>query len=173
MSDHTDPDHRNLDRTDPDAADPDRRKLLGSAAVIGGALPLLAACGDGGDSDPSGSESRSDGEPAGDEGTEDGAPDQRDAGVTVRISDVPVGRGTILKDEKIVVTQPKEGEFRAFSAICTHNQCVVSEITEQAIICHCHESHYDLSTGEVLEGPAPKPLPEKAVRPGDGSLDIG
>jgi len=39
-----------------------------------------------------------------------------------------VGGGIILPDEQVVVTQPSAGEFKAFTAVCTHAQCVVSSV---------------------------------------------
>ena len=45
-------------------------------------------------------------------------------------SDVPVGGGAIFSDEKVVVTQPTEGTFKAFTAVCTHQGCVVSNVEE-------------------------------------------
>jgi nitrite reductase/ring-hydroxylating ferredoxin subunit len=43
-------------------------------------------------------------------------------------ADVPEGGGTVFKEQKVVVTQPKEGEFKAFSAVCTHQGCLVSKV---------------------------------------------
>ena len=78
-------------------------------------------------------------------------------------AEVPVGGGVVVKAEKIVVTQPKEGEFKAFSAVCTHAGCVVSAVTNGTINCGCHGSRYSIVDGSVVAGPAPKPLATKAV----------
>jgi Rieske Fe-S protein len=56
----------------------------------------------------------------------------------------------------VIVVQPKEGEFLAFSASCTHNCCTVS-FTGNGFHCPCHQSTFDL-TGKVTGGPAGAPL---------------
>jgi Rieske Fe-S protein len=67
-------------------------------------------------------------------------------------SDVPVGGGqvVVLDNAKVVVTQPTEGEFLAFSAICTHAGCTVQGVSDGEIACPCHGSRYDATTGEVV-----------------------
>lgn len=79
-------------------------------------------------------------------------------------ADVPVGGGLVVKADKVVVTQPKEGEFKAFSAVCTHAGCVVAEVTKGTINCGCHGSKYSVTDGSVVAGPATKPLAAKAVK---------
>ncbi|MCD5346946.1 ubiquinol-cytochrome c reductase iron-sulfur subunit [Agromyces sp. S2-1-8] len=79
-------------------------------------------------------------------------------------ADVPVG-GSIdakLGSDPVLVAQPSEGEFVAYSAICTHQQCVVAAAGAE-FHCPCHGSIYDAATGEVLAGPAPEPLSPIAV----------
>ena len=71
---------------------------------------------------------------------------------------MPVGGGKIYKGEKVVVTQPTEGDFKAFSAVCTHQQCVVTEIVGEDIDCKCHGSKFSIKDGSVVNGPANKPL---------------
>ncbi|MET9371256.1 Rieske (2Fe-2S) protein [Streptomyces griseoflavus] len=78
-------------------------------------------------------------------------------------SDVPVGGGTILKKEKIVVTQPGKGDFKAFSAICTHQHCLVAEVADGTINCPCHGSRFKITDGSVVQGPATRPLPEERI----------
>ena len=74
-------------------------------------------------------------------------------------SDVPVGGGVII-EEKYVVTQPAEGEFKVFSAICTHQQNPVGEVTDKQIICPFHQSHFSITDGSAVSGPAQdRPLP--------------
>ena len=77
---------------------------------------------------------------------------------------MPVGEGIILNDQQIVVTQPTKGDFKAFSAICTHMNCMVGSISHGTIVCPCHGSQYSIKDGSVLGGPAPKPLPAIAVK---------
>lgn len=72
--------------------------------------------------------------------------------------DVPEGGGTVFDHSKLVVTQPEEGEYRAFSAACTHGGCTVQEVQEGLIHCLCHGSKFDYTTGEPVSGPAPDPL---------------
>jgi len=79
------------------------------------------------------------------------------------VADVPVGGGLVIKDQQIVVTQPKEGEFKAFSTVCTHQGCAVAKVADGTINCPCHGSKFSIADGSVVAGPAPKPLPGKAV----------
>lgn len=71
-----------------------------------------------------------------------------------RTTDIPVGGGLIIAKEKIVVTQPEQGSFHAFRAVCTHSGCPVSAISKGAILCPCHGSTFDMADGSVLGGPA-------------------
>jgi hypothetical protein len=41
----------------------------------------------------------------------------------------------VFPAEKVVVTQPSAGEFKAFSAVCTHLQCVVDQVANGTIDC--------------------------------------
>lgn len=87
--------------------------------------------------------------------------------------DVPVNGGVVYSDQKIVVTQPAEGEFKGFSAVCTHQGCVVNDVTAGAINCNCHGSKFGLD-GSVATGPATKPLPPVEVSVNaDGDLVTG
>ncbi|GAA0034437.1 MULTISPECIES: Rieske (2Fe-2S) protein [Brevibacterium] len=135
--------------------EPNRRTMITSAGVVGtvAAVGLTSACGS--DSGQSGA------------GSSESAP----ADATVKASDVPVGSGTVI-DEAYVVTQPKEGEFYAFSSVCTHQGCQVRTVTEDKITCPCHSSQFSTTTGEVLGGPATEPLPKYSVAESGGTLTI-
>ncbi|MFJ1975105.1 Rieske (2Fe-2S) protein [Streptomyces sp. NPDC087903] len=87
-----------------------------------------------------------------------------------KTADIPVGGGKIFADEKIVVTQPKEGEFKAFSNICTHAQCPVASVSDGTINCTCHGSKFNITDGSVAHVPATQPLPEKKITVQGGSI---
>jgi nitrite reductase/ring-hydroxylating ferredoxin subunit len=87
--------------------------------------------------------------------------------VIAKTSDIPVGGGTITAE--FVVTQPAPGTYKAFSNVCTHQGCKVAEVADKSIKCHCHNSTFDIATGEPTGGPAPKALAETPVKvSGDG-----
>jgi len=79
-------------------------------------------------------------------------------------SDVPVGGGKILADKKIVLTQPKSGEFHGFSAVCTHAGCIVGSVSGGTINCPCHGSRFNITNGSVVNGPAASPLPPVSIK---------
>ena len=62
-----------------------------------------------------------------------------------------------------ILIRTTEGEWRAFSAVCTHLNCTVQyqDDTHQ-IWCACHNGLFDLN-GNVVGGPPPRPLEEYAV----------
>jgi Rieske Fe-S protein len=92
-----------------------------------------------------------------------GAPAPAAPAPLVGTSDVPVGGGVVLAEQDIVVTQPVAGEFRAFSATCTHQGCAVDEVAGGTINCPCHSSRFAVENGSVVDGPASTPLPERAI----------
>ena len=62
-----------------------------------------------------------------------------------------------------ILIQTKEGELRAFSAVCTHLACnVLYESETETIFCPCHNGRFDLS-GNVISGPPPAPLESYSV----------
>ncbi|MEU0400050.1 Rieske (2Fe-2S) protein [Streptomyces sp. NPDC006197] len=117
------------------------RRTVVAAAGSAGLAAALAACGGGAD----------------DKNTPGGTP-------LARTGDIPVGGGKILADKGLVITQPKAGEFRAFSSKCTHQGCAVSSVKDGVIVCPCHQSHFDISDGSVKSGPAPSPLPPEPIQ---------
>ncbi|MFC7363096.1 Rieske (2Fe-2S) protein [Nocardioides astragali] len=129
-----------------------RRALSGSAAVALG-LPVLAACGD--DADPTAADTVSSSSPD----AETPSPSDEEAGsgggeVLASTADVPVGGCFVVSAAKVVVTQPTEGDFKAFSAICTHQGCPVESSSDGEIPCPCHGSRFSLEDGSALSGPA-------------------
>jgi len=82
---------------------------------------------------------------------------------SVAKSKVPVGSGIIDDSLQSVITQPTSGEFKAFNYLCTHQQCPVSQIQGEKIMCTCHGSEFSIKDGSVLQGPATKPLAKKSA----------
>jgi Rieske Fe-S protein len=86
------------------------------------------------------------------------------SGVLASTSDVPVGGGTILTDKKIVITQPHAGTFDAFTAVCTHEGCIVTTVSGGTINCPCHGSKFSIANGSVVNGPAAAPLAPVSIK---------
>jgi len=132
---------------------PSRRGLLRGAAAVGAvgvAGVALSSCG--------GGQGAADGK--GNGGAE--RPKGR-AGVTAKTTEIPAGGGKVFDAQKVVVTQPEPGQFKAFTAVCTHQGCIVSEVAAGTINCPCHGSKYSITDGTVKTGPATRPLAEKQV----------
>src|SRR5687767_11278400 len=52
--------------------------------------------------------------------------------------DIPVGSAVIFAAQQVVVSQPEAGTFKCFTAVCTHQGCLVSEVQGPTIVCNCH-----------------------------------
>ncbi|QJW37007.1 Rieske (2Fe-2S) protein [Cellulosimicrobium protaetiae] len=145
---------------------PTRRVVL-SGTGAGAMALLLAACGGGAPSGTQDGQGSGDGSDGGGDGSQLVGPGQVLAGA----DDVPVGGAlaVTVDGEQLLVTQPEEGTFAAFSAICTHQGCTVAP-GDGELVCPCHASRYDLATGAVLGGPAPSPLPEVPVTVDGGEV---
>ncbi len=134
----------------------DRRTVLGGIAVGGVAVPLLAACG----------------------GSTSAKPTAKAGEVLAKTSDVPVGGGTILKSANVVVTQPTSGQFKCFSAICTHEGCTVGQISNGSIVCPCHGSQFSIKDGSNTVGPngsaagSTPALPEEKITVSGGEIRL-
>ncbi|QES50694.1 FeS-binding protein [Streptomyces venezuelae] len=88
-------------------------------------------------------------------------------------ADVPVGGAKLYREQKVLVSCPAEGQYKAFSAQCTHAGCVLDKIDANEGNCPCHRSRFDVTTGKVLKGPAETPLPAVPVRVEGGRLIAG
>lgn len=147
------------------------RRAVVAAAGAAGLTAALAACGS-----DSGSGGGSDG--GQDTPAANASERPRDGGGTGgggglgKASEVPEGGGKVFKEQKVVVTQPKAGEFKAFSAICTHAGCPVSSVEGGTINCPCHGSKFSIQDGSVAGGPAPRSLEEKTVTVENGTLKV-
>ncbi len=85
--------------------------------------------------------------------------------VAAKVAEMKPNQGKIFKfgSKPGLLVQTPEGEYRAFSAICTHLDCTVQYRQEEKLIwCACHNGRYDL-TGKNVSGPPPRPLEEFKV----------
>ncbi|GAB2939501.1 Rieske (2Fe-2S) protein [Streptomyces sp. NPDC006863] len=135
----------------------EHRSLLGRRRVIAaagaaGAAAALTACGGSDDAKGSGTV-----EQPGSGGEEQGG------AVLAATADIPEGGGVVFAQQKVVVTQPKPGEFKAFSSTCTHQGCAVKDVSAGTITCPCHNSTFDAATGSPTGGPATQPLPAREI----------
>ena len=90
----------------------------------------------------------------------------RNAAPTGRViaatSAVPVGSAVGFHDNGNTpawLVHERSGDFRAFSAVCTHAGCTVEYDPSGRFVCPCHGGEYDAATGAVIGGPPPSPLP--------------
>ncbi len=86
--------------------------------------------------------------------------------------DIPVDGGLILADQDVVVTQPTAGNFKAFSATCTHQGCVVTAVGQGEITCNCHGSVFSAVDGSVISGPAPTGLAERNITVANATITL-
>ncbi|MGW7056517.1 Rieske (2Fe-2S) protein [Streptomyces sp. NPDC054887] len=142
-----------------------RRAVLAAGAAAG--TVLAAGCGGGGGGgggDTGGTRQETSGPPE--------PPSPAGGRELARTSDIPVGGGKVFADDRIVVTQPEEGVFRAFSAVCTHQGCTVGSVGGGTINCPCHDSRFRVTDASVAGGPARRPLPREEITVENGSIRL-
>ncbi|MFJ8015844.1 Rieske (2Fe-2S) protein [Streptomyces sp. NPDC096339] len=88
-------------------------------------------------------------------------------------TEVPVGGAKLYREKKLIVSCQAEGQYKAFSAQCTHAGCVLDKIEKGEGNCPCHGSRFDVNTGKVVQGPATDPLPAVPVKAENGKLIAG
>ncbi|MFM9446455.1 Rieske (2Fe-2S) protein [Streptomyces acidiscabies] len=144
-------------------AGPARRTVVTAAGAAGLAV-ALTACGSS-DDDSSAATGSNDSGTTGSTGStgtsESPAATGGSAGgkALAATADIPEGGGKVFASEKVVVTQPTAGTYKAFSAVCTHQGCAVKSVADGVINCPCHNSNFSIEDGSVKSGPAQKPLP--------------
>ena len=94
------------------------------------------------------------------------------------VEGIPFGRYTAM------LIRLENGDYRAYSSVCTHFACLVKyvprggrededreyAIEPPCIACPCHEGYFDPDTGAVLSGPPNRPLLRLVVEDRDGWL---
>jgi Rieske Fe-S protein len=162
-----------------EVADPTRRAVIAGAGVVG-ASALLSGCGwdtanlkdkylaEG--QQPAAAPATTGAPPAAAVSDAPAAPAQGQApaanGGGPRLAstgDIPVGSGRIFANEKVVVTQPTEGTFKAYDTTCSHAGCAVTKISGGKINCLCHGAEFSAEDGSVTGGPAPTGLQEVSI----------
>jgi nitrite reductase/ring-hydroxylating ferredoxin subunit len=90
----------------------------------------------------------------------------------ISASQVPVGSGVRVDSAlgALMIVQPRAGNFRAFSAVCTHAGCEVTDVTVSEMICNCHGSVFSTEDGAVTQGPARRGLRQYELVQRDGQL---
>lgn len=154
---------------------------LGTALGVGVATASLAACGGGGNtgggsgggksgggnSGGGGSGADSGGQSSGESSRAASGGDAKAGGAAIA-SESEVAPGTAVKfkegGQDAILVHLKSGDFVAYSAVCTHQQCIVA-YKGGNLACPCHGSVFDPANGaEVIAGPAPTPLTEIPVQ---------
>lgn len=141
------------------------RRAAMAGVGLAGLAAALTACGASGGSGAGTAQSSSGGSGSGSGGGSG-------SGTLASTSEIPVGGGKVFSAEKVVVTQPSAGKFKAFSAVCTHEQCLVDRVANGTIDCPCHGSEFSVKNGSVVSGPAPSPLPTKSITVAGGKITL-
>lgn len=147
----------------------DRRGFLTAAGTASLSALLLSACGGGGGDPLSPGGGGTSGGGGGTYGGGDTGGSALPAGIsrsgnTLRVdvavvSALQVTNGfVIVADPATVIVNLGGNSFRAYTARCTHAGCLVSEVSGGRINCFCHGSAFDANGGQVLAGPATRPL---------------
>lgn len=85
--------------------------------------------------------------------------------VAAKLKEIPPNSGKIFKfgNKPGILVRTAAGELKAFSATCTHLDCIVQYRPDtKQIWCACHNGQYNLS-GQNIGGPPPRPLEEFQV----------
>jgi nitrite reductase/ring-hydroxylating ferredoxin subunit len=127
-----------------------RRVAVRGAALAGVGVPLLVACGSEDDS----TEAETTAGSGSTTGSEDASPTTEPGAALATTADIPVGGGKVFDKEKVVVVQPAEGDFKAYSAVCPHQACIFTEVADSTIKCGgCHRAEFTATDGTNTMGP--------------------
>lgn len=154
-----------------------RKKFIGLGAALGlssvGAS-VIDGCGGGGDSAGNADNTTATDTAGG--GTIQAGPQVGKGEAIAQESAVPENSAVAFTDA--ITGQPAtlihlpSGNFVAYSAVCTHQRCVVAyQSQNRKIACPCHGSVFDPSEGGAVEAPpAQEPLPEMDIEIKNGKV---
>lgn len=95
------------------------------------------------------------------------------------IGELPVGGVKLFQypheGEQCILVRIEDNAYAAYSQKCTHLSCAVFYSKEsRELICPCHEGHFSVRDGSVLQGPPTRPLPAvKLEQRGEQLVAIG
>lgn len=158
-----------------------RKRFIRVGAAVGvsaAGASVLAACGGGGGEGATTTASSGGGATttAPETGGSGGATGTGGAGgqAIARVSEVPQNSAVKFTNsgQPAVLVHLQGGEFVAYSAVCTHQQCEVAYQKQSGrLACPCHGSLFDPANGgQVVNGPAEQPLPEIPVEVQGGRI---
>ena len=160
---------------------------LGTALGVGAACASLVACGggaggsgggsgggDSGGGDSGGGDSGGGNYSGGSDGGSKKSSGGDAAGGTAIASESEVAPGSAVKfkdsGKPAVLVHLDNGDFVAYSAVCTHQGCDVAYQGGE-LACPCHGSVFDPADGAaVVTGPATRPLPEIPIKVQGGEV---
>ena len=92
-----------------------------------------------------------------------------------RLDQIPIGgsRTRFVEGEEVIFVRRGEEDVIGFSATCTHSDtCLVDWDPEgRQLVCPCHRGIFDMR-GNVVSGPPPRPLRQRAVVIRDGRIYV-
>lgn len=152
-----------------------RKKFIRLGAAIGvtaAGASTIAACGGSESGGGNGGDTASPGGGETSARTSGSNASGNSSGAIAQASEVPADSVMEFTNEgqPAVLVHLENGDFVAYSAVCTHQQCEVAYQDGQ-LACPCHGSLFDPANGgEVVQGPAQQPLPEIPVQVRDGQI---
>jgi Rieske Fe-S protein len=102
-------------------------------------------------------------------------PDAYPEQVVARGAEIPVGGVRLFsypsEIDPAILFRRADGTLAAFSQKCTHLACAVFYSAEHdRLECPCHVGYFSARTGQVLQGPPPRPLPRIRIEERDGLI---
>ncbi|MCT1451807.1 MULTISPECIES: Rieske (2Fe-2S) protein [unclassified Corynebacterium] len=89
----------------------------------------------------------------------------------VAATQVPVGSAVIV--DNVIIAQPNEGEFVAYSTKCPHQGSPITQVDGDTVRCPSHGSVFNIATGEPVSGPAATGMTTVPVRDDNGTVIAG
>ncbi|MEU9353044.1 Rieske (2Fe-2S) protein [Streptomyces griseoloalbus] len=85
-------------------------------------------------------------------------------------SEVTEDGAKLYRAPNVVVSRSEDGALKAYSSLCTHAGCPINKLEGTKLICPCHGSEFDATTGKVLREPAVAPLKPLTVEVKNGTM---